>query len=65
MIIITWGEGGGENKVKKCRRKEKRKKALRRKSFIYYNNLRRVICKNPFRKVELSKIRVGLIIINK
>ena len=42
--------------------KEKGKKALRGKRFIYYNNLYRVIYKNPVRKVKPNKIKINLII---
>ena len=43
-------------------KKEKKKKALSRKRFIYYNNLYRVIYKNPVRKVKPNKIKTNLII---
>ena len=48
-------------RLKDIRKKEK-KKALREENFIYYNNLHRIICKNPVRKIKPSKIKVSLII---
>ena len=58
-----WGVGGGRrNKVKRYGEKEKGKEVLRGKRFIYYNNLYRVMCKNPVRKVKPSKIKINLVI---
>ena len=57
-----WGGGKAGNKVKKCGEKEEGKEALRGERFIYYNNLHRVMRKNPVRKVKPSKIKTNLII---
>ena len=41
-----------------------KKKALKGERFIYYNNLHRITCKSPVRKVKPSKIGANLIIIS-
>ena len=65
MIInycYCWGGGKAGNKVKRRKEKEKGKKVLRGERFIYYNNLYRVMCKNPVRKIRPKKIKINLII---
>ena len=51
-----------KNVGKKKKEKEKGKKVLRGEKFIYYNNLYRVMCKNPVRKVKPKKTKINLII---
>ena len=55
LIIIITGGGMVENKVKRCRKKKERKKASSGESFIYYNNLYRVIYKTLSGKLNLVK----------
>ena len=62
VVVIAGGGVGRGNKVKRCGKKEKRKKALKGNKFIYYNNLYRIICKNPVRKVKPSRIKTNLVI---
>ena len=49
-------------RLKDVGRKKKGKEALRGERFIYYNNLYRVIYKNPIRKVKPKKTKTNLII---
>ena len=64
MIInyyYYWGGGAGRG-IRLKDVGKKKKGVLRGKKFIYYNNLYRVICKNPIRKVKPNKIKINLII---
>ena len=58
IAVINGGGGGGGIRLKDVGRKKK--EVLRGKRFIYYNNLYRVTCKDPVRKVKPRKIKTNL-----